>query len=311
MTDTNTQTEAAAESKAKTVVDDMASRRLFNTTDEAIAYLATCQTDFADFGNYPIAAPGLSSDEDGTLTFDPEIYNESMQIAVATLKERGEGANSSTVKAIVIYPSPSVAALIESGAGLDWIGALVAKEANHVAVRQLRKASGADEIAEAIQQMPTTLEAYTTAGRESTGGALEVYNDLWQTIKKGIAERSKPFQIANLSKKELRKSMESASYAAAVYPTLENRTKKDGTSASWFLIAAQYGQALAKAQGKDSAIFDRMLATRDEKKIEIADEDEDTEIDFEAMAAAVAKPEAAEADSTGDAPAPDTDGAAA
>lgn len=308
MTD-NTNTAAANESKVKTVLDDMAARVLFANADEATAYLARCQSDFADFGNYPIAAPGLSTDEDGALVFDPEIYNESMQIAVATLKERGEGAGSSTVKAIVIYPSPSVAALIESGAGLDWIGALVAKEANHVAVRQLRKAANADEIAEAIQQMPTTLDAYTTAGRESTGGALEVYNDLWQTIKKGIATQSKPFQIANLSKKELRKAMESASYAAAVYPTLENRTKKDGTSASWFLIAAQYGQALAKAAGKDSAVFDRMLATRNEKTIEIADEDEADDFDFEAMAAAaVATP--AE-DSTNPAPAADQDGAAA
>lgn len=293
MTDTTTNAAAtpATESKAKTALEDMAARKLFDTGASAIAYLAACQTDFADFGNYPIAAPGLSEDEEGNLVFDPEIYNESMQIAVATLKERGEGANSSTIKAIVIFPSPKPEALIATDSGLDWIAGLVAKEANHVAVRNLRKATNVDEINDAIGQMPTTLEAYTTSAKESTGGILEVYNDLWQTIKKGIASKSKPFALANLSKKELRKAMESASYAAAVYPTLENRTLKSGENASWFGIAAAFGKTLAETQGKDSTVFDRMLATRHEKAIEVADDEDSEEFDLSAMAATMtAKP---------------------
>lgn len=313
--------------KPKTVIDDMDSRRLFDSAEDAAAYLALCQADFTDFASYPIAPVGVSANEDtGEIEFDPEIYTEQMQIAVAVLTQRGEGPNSSTVKAIVIYPSPKPDALMESAEGQAWVAALVAKEANHVAVRQLRKAEDGDAIADAIGTMPTTLADYTTSGRESTGGILETFNDLWQVIKKAIGERSKAFALANLSKKELRKAMESASYAAAVYPTLETRKNKKGEPESFFQIAALFGQTLAKQGGKDSTIFDRMLQTRTEKKIDVATDDDEQDFDFEAMAAKVnakaaepATPAEGEApategdatnEPTGEAPAADSDGAA-
>ncbi len=314
--------------KPKTVIDDMDSRRLFDTAEDASAYLTLCQTDFTDFESYPIAPVGVSANEEtGVIEFDPEIYTEQMQIAIAVLTQRGEGPNSSTVKCIVIYPSPKPEALFESGEGQAWIAALVAKEANHVAVRQLRKADDAQAIADAIGTMPTTLADYTTSGRESTGGILETFNDLWQVIKKAIGERSKAFALANLSKKELRKAMESASYAAAVYPTLETRKNKKGEPESFFNIAALFGQTLAKQGGKDATIFDRMLSTRNEKKIDLATDDDEQDFDIEAMAVKVAAKaaetpaaeapategeatgEQAPADST-EAPTPDTDGSA-
>lgn len=313
MADATNTTPAADKAPApKTVIDDMDSRRVFANSDDAVAYLTACKSDFTDFASYPVAAAGLTEEGD----FDPEVYNDSMDVAVAVLTERGEGKNSSRVKAIVVFPAPKLEAVLESAQGREWLTGIMQKELNHVAVRQLRKATSEDEIADAIQTMPTSLEAYTTSGRESTGGILQAYNDLWQPIKKAIAEKSKPFAVANLSKKELRKAMESASYASAVYPSLENRTNKAGENASWFKLAATFGQVLAKNQGLDPTIFDRMLSTRDEKKIDVADDSDDADFDFEAMAQAVAKKddEAPAADSTDEAPAADatqdTDGAA-
>ena len=274
-----TTTEAAEESKkAQTVIDDMQSRALFDDMEAAGNYLAKCQESFSDFNSYPFAAVGLT--EEG---FDPDIYNDSMQIAVAVLTQRGEGAGSSTVKAIVVYPSPKPEALMDSAAGRDWIAGLVAKEANHVAVRQLRKAEDADAIADAIQTMPTTLDDYTTSGRESTGGILATYNDTWQIIKKAISAKSTPFRLANLSKKELRKAMESSAYALAVYPKLEDRTNKKGEPESLFVVAATYGQLLAAKKGLDSTIFDRALSQRDEKVIDAATDEDEEEFDFDAM----------------------------
>lgn len=313
------ETTAAAESteakapKVLTVIDDMDSRRLFDSPEDAANYIGKCQADYPDFNGYPVAAVGLTEDGD----FDPEVYTDEMQIAIAVLTQRGEGAGTSTVKAIVIYPSPKVSALLESTAGSDWIAALVAKEANHVAVRQLRKAEGADEIADAIQTMPTTIEAYTTSGRESTGGILQSYNDLWQPVKKAIGTKSTPFRLANLSKKELRKAMESSAYALSVYPKLEDRENKKGEKESLFAVAANYGVLLAKAKGLDPTIFERMIAQRDEKVIDVTDDEDEGDFDLEAMAAelAAAPAEATEDSTEADAPeAPaetqDTDGAA-
>lgn len=299
MNDT-TSTPAAAADKApkqKTVIDDMDNRRLFDSPEDAATYIGKCQTDFADFNSYPVAAVGLTEDGD----FDPEIYTDGMRIAVSVLTQRGEGAGSSTVKAIVIYPSPKLETVLESSTGRDWLTAIMEKELNHVAVRQLRKADGPDEIADAIQTMPTTLDGYTTSGRESTGGILQTYNDLWQLIKKAIGAKSTPFRLANLSKKELRKSMESSAYALAIYPKLEDRENKKGERESLFEVAANYGLVLAKAKGLDPTIFERMISQRDEKVISAdSDDEDDGDFDLEAMAAELVASEATE----------DTDGAA-
>lgn len=293
MTEETNTNAAATPAKAQTVIDDMAQRRMFDSTGEAEAYIAKCQEDFADFSGYPVAAAGLT--EAGE--FDPEIYTDEMRVGVYVLTKRGDGPNTTTVHCIVIAPAPKVtaflgladedAALFTNSAGLDWLTGIIDKEINHVTVRQLRKAENAQEIAEAVESMPTSLADFITSGRESTSGILETFNQLWQIIKKAVGTKSKPFALANLSKKELRKAMESASYAATVYPQLETRTNKKGEKESLFVLAATFGQLMAKQESLDSTIFDRMLTQRDQKEIEVADDGE--EFDLEAMAAAMAK----------------------
>lgn len=290
MNDTTSTPATQKAAKVRTVIDDMDNRRLFDSPEDAATYIAKCQTELADFNSYPVAAVGLTDEGD----FDPEIYNDSMRIAISVLTQRGEGAGSSTVKAIVIYPSPKLETVLESATGRDWLTAIMEKELNHVAVRQLRKAENADEIADAIQTMPTTLDGYTTSGRESTGGILQTYNDLWQLIKKAIGAKSTPFRLANLSKKELRKGMESSAYALAIYPKLEDRENKKGERESLFEVAANYGLVLAKAKGLDPTIFERMISQRDEKVIEATDDEDEGEFDLEAMAAQLIANESSE-----------------
>lgn len=256
--------DANAPSKQKTVLEDMEARRVFDSIEDAGTYLANAMAQFSDFESYPVAAPGLS--EDGE--FDPNIYNESMQPAVAVLSQRGEGAGSSTVKAIVIYPSPRLDALMSHAEGRTWLEKIVQKELNHVAVRQLRKA---ENIADVVDQMPTTLEAYITSNRESSGGILQAFEDLWKGIKKALGSKFRAWNLQNLSKKEMRRAMESASYAKETYPTLEDR----GDKPSLFVLAAQLGMSQAKKAGLDPAIFERFLATRDERVIDIETEDEE------------------------------------
>lgn len=299
--ETNTATESK-EQKVLTVIDDMEQRRMFDSTDEAAAYIAKCQEQFSDFGSYPVAAAGLTEEGD----FDSEVYTDEMRVGVYVLTKRGDGPNSTTVHCIVIAPAPKVTAFLglteadaasfTNSAGVEWLTGIIDKEINHVTVRQLRKAENAQEIAEAVESMPTSLGDFITSGRESTSGILETFNQLWQIIKKGMGAKSKPFALANLSKKELRKAMESASYAETVYPQLETRTNKKGEPESLFVLAATFGQMLAKQESMDSTIFDRMLSQRNEKEIAVADDEED--FDLEAMAASLAKKDDGEQPST-------------
>lgn len=279
----NTSTESTETTKAKTVIDDMASRRLFDSVDEATAYIQKCQTDLSDFGEQPIAAVGLTGEGE----FDPEIYNDSMRIAVSVLTKRGQGVGSSTVAAIVIYPSPKIEAILADPAGTAWLTAMMEKELNHVAVRNLRRVGTKDgpTFEDAVESMPSTIADYVTSSRDATSGILAVYNDLWQIIKKALGKQFKAFGLANLSKKELRKAIESAGYAAQIYPQLEERvSKKTGEKESLFEIASRFGILLAKEQGLDPAFFERALEDRNERVIDIAD-DEEEEFDLEAMAA--------------------------
>jgi hypothetical protein len=297
---------APAAAKILTVIDDMDQRRVFESTDEAAAYIQKCQTDFPDFDAYPVAAVGLTDEGD----FDSEVYNEDMRIAVSVLSQRANSAmnptNTSRVHCIVIYPMPKLAAILgadpegfTNASGLAWLQSAMETELNHVAVRNLRKAADAQEIAEAVEGMPTTIGDYISSGRETSSGILESFNQLWQIIKKGMGAKSKPFALANLSKKELRKAMESSSYAATVYPQLETRVNKKGEPESLFVLASKFGQVLAKENSLDPAIFDRMISLRDEKQIDVADDE--AEFDLEAMAASIKK--AAATESTEAAPA--------
>lgn len=302
-TDTTTQTVVTppeAAPKPKTVVDDMESRRVFSSneqgtaTEHATAYLARCMAEYADFESYPVAAPGLDGE---TGEFDPEIYTDGMNVGVAVLTQRGEGAGLSTVKAIVIYPSPSLEMVLASDEGRDWLSTRVMdKELNHIAVRQLRKA---EQIGDVVDQMPRTLDDYITSNRES-GGIMQAFEDLWKGVKKTLGLKFRPWALANLSKKEMRRGMESRSYALENYPKLEDRGEG---KESLFVLAAQLGKLQATKGAMDPAIFDRWLSTRNEKEIETADEDEEISLDdLEAAFTTGATPAtpAADADATGD-----------
>lgn len=288
MADTNTQTAPATTTpattvpaKVKDVLNDMDSRRILPNPTEATAYIAKCMADFPDFGKYPVAAPGVSVSEEGGLVFDPEVYGEGVAVMVAVLTQRGDGPNQSTVKAIVIAPIPTFEAILANPGGNAWAKRILEKELNHVSVRQLRKA---ENVADAVDSMPKTLEDYITSDR-GAGGILQAYEDLWRPIKNNMGKLSRSWRLANLSKKELRRALESAAYALEYYPTLEET--KQG---SLFVFALNGLIVTAKKQGLDPTIFERWLANRDEATIDIKDDDED-DFDESKLFAAMLAPE--------------------
>lgn len=283
---TTTVAPAAAIAKApepKNVRDDMDSRRILPNAEEATAYLAKCMADFADFNSYPVAAPGLSVNaETNALVFDPEVYSDGTAIMVSVLTQRAEeeGARSS-VKAIVIAPVPTFSAILANPEGAAWMQRIVEKELNHVAVRQLRKA---EDIAEAVDSMPKTLTDYISSDR-GTGGILQAYEELWRPIKNNMGKLSRSWKLMNLSKKELRRALESSAYASEYYPTLEE--SKQG---SLFVFALNGLIDHAKKNGFDPTIFERWLSGRNEKVIDAKAEDDEEEFSLDDLTSAMAAP---------------------
>jgi hypothetical protein len=149
----------------------------------------------------------------------------------------------------------------------------VDKELNHVAVRLLRTA---DDMETVKDQMPLTIADYITSSRESTGGIMETFNTLFKGIIAAVAAKSPIWAKARLTKNELKKAFESKAYALEYYSKLEDR----GDKPSLFVMALGLGKNEAEKRGLDPAIFDKWLATRDEKPLNTKSDDDDAD-DFD------------------------------
>lgn len=260
-----------ANEKTKTVADDMRQRRTFypeaeaSALESATSYLAKCMDDFDDFDSYPVVAPGMSADEEGNTVFDPDVYSDSVGVIVGVLKKKGEG-----VKCIFMAPIPNLPALVttEDEAAHSWAVGILEKEANHVAVRHLRDA---DDLEDARNQMPHSVEAYTTSSRGVTSGIMQAFDDLYKNISQTIGSKVGAWSRARLNKSDLRRALESSAYAREYYAALEER----GDSPSLFVIALDLGIRAAKEKGLDPTIFERWKATRDEKPFTATEDDED------------------------------------
>jgi hypothetical protein len=283
-------TAAAAESKAKTVADDMDNRRIFATADDAAQYLGQCAERFADFGTMTLAAPGI--DAEGN--FDPEVYTDSMDVMVTLLR------NKSKIKAIVVAPTPKPHVLLglsaddyaalDNATGKAWIEKILHKEMNHVAVRALRDA---EDVSVVIDQMPTTIEGYLEPGRGDSG-IMEAFNELYKQINTALAAKVPAWAKARLIKSELKKAFESKAYAENFYPVLE-----DFKGTSLFVAGLNLGLAAAKRKGLDGAIFQRWLDTRNQKPFTAGatdDEDEEFSLDIGAMSESMLAEESTDAD---------------
>lgn len=284
MADTETTATESKTPKAKTVAEDMDSRRIFPHIGEATAYLHATAAAIPDFKEQTIAAPGM--DEDGN--FDSTIYTPETAVMVSVLRKQGKG-----VKAIVVAPIPTLDQLLANEAARGWVDKIIAKELNHVAVRQLREA---EDVTTVVDQMPTTLDAYITSSRE-TGGIIETFNELYKLINATLGGKLPVWQKARLTKGELKKAMESRGYALEYYSALE-----DYKGQSLFQTALELGINAAKRKGLDPTIFERWLSTRDAKVFTPGDEDEDEEaLDLDSLTDSLL---AEDADEGEEAPAP-------
>lgn len=286
----NTATEGTKEAKAVKVIEGMAQRRFFDTTEDAANYLAACADSFTDFNDQPIAARGLSVDENGNAVFDSELYSDDMRVMIAVLTNKGEkGADGkrapSTVKAIVITPAPKLETILANADARGWLDKIVNTELNHIAVRQLRNAAEIDTVAD---QMPASLAEYMASGRDSTGGIIDAFNELYKELNELFKKASKAWSKRRLTKPEIKNALQSRAFALDSFAELEDRGEGKESLFDMFL---KLGIDAAKNQGKDPTIFERWLETRANKVIDTddSDEDEDDDIDdFDALAAMVA-----------------------
>jgi hypothetical protein len=284
MTDQATTTPAAP--KPLTVAEDMDARRIFPSVEEAAAYLAASAERFTDFGDIPLAMPGLVKDEEGNVVVneesgqpetDPAIYTESVDVMVALLRKQKGG-----VKAIVVAPIPKISVLQESESGQAWVGKILHKELNHVAVRHLRDA---EDVLSFVDQMPTTIEGYISSER-GVGGIMETFDALYKGIDAALSTKLPVWSKARFIKSELKKALESKGYASEFYPALE-----DYKGQSLFEAALDIGVNAAKRKGLDPTIFERWKSTRNAKTYTPGEDEDEDELNLDSLTDALLEAE--------------------
>ncbi len=263
-------TEQTETKETPKTVADIDSRKTFASVADALNYIGEIG-EYVGFGDLQQAIVGAVTNDAGNVTLDPAIYDESMEVAVAIVSEKVAGAKMKPI-ALAVYPTPAAQAVLASEEGLAWVAKLIEKESNLVAMRALRKS---DNIEESASAMPTTIASYITPSREAATGILATYEAVWKDVKALMAKKSRAWSIANFSKKELRRAIESASYASGTYPKVE----KGGGESSLFVFAAGLGKLLATKAGLDTAFFDNAIAKRNEHVINIDDEDGELTLD--------------------------------
>lgn len=263
-----------AEDRRETVTEGMDARRVFANADEAANYLNHCAETFKDFGDTPLAAPGM--DDEGN--FDSAIYGPGIEVMVSTLREQKKG-----VRAIVVMPVPTLDALLADDAGKSWVQKIIHKELNHVAVRDLRNAAN---VLTVVDQMPINMTGYITSG-QGTSGIMGSYDTLYQELNKDLSTKSKLWNKARFTKGDLKAALESKAFAEEYYPALENRGEG---KPSLFALALDSLIIVAKKRGLDPAIFQRWKDTR--TTVALADDEDSEDFDADALANSMVSDEA-------------------
>lgn len=285
------QTEAA---KAKTVENDMPSRRIFTTLEEMVAYLAAQSESLSDFGDYPFIAKGFDPE---TGEFDPAVYSDGMVPMVVKVTKRSEKTGEgSKVKAIVVTPIPTLEALIDSEQGREWVRAKVMTALNKAVADPLRDAEDPASVAD---QIPGTMNDFLTS-ESSNKSALGTFDSLYKELDALFKKLSAPWERARLRKADIKKSLESTAYALSVFPTLENRG--EGRK-SLFVQFLEAGEKAAVGRGLDPAIFRKWMDNRDKTSANLDDGDEDIDFDTEDLLAKLGQVAGSESSPTEDAPA--------
>lgn len=279
-----------ADTKLKSIQDDMPSARFFATPAEAAAALTSDQSTYADIGDAIIVSPvdakrgvsALGMDDEGNFVFDSEMFSPGTRVMISKLSTRVDGEKSK-LKGIVVAPVPSEEQILADEAGRAWLSKIINTELQRLSVSGLRDRKDAPtdiQSAAVLDSMPKCLADFVTSSRGGSSTLMQAFEENWKIIKAGLAKLSPSWVRANITKREFIYSMSSKAYAFAEFATLE-----ENKAGSLFEMAIRGFKAKAMEQGLDYSIFDQWAATRDEKVIEAKAEEDDQEFDFDAFAA--------------------------
>lgn len=206
-------------------------RNIHESFESAVAAFQKGAAEAEKHGVPALFEPKLffAHDESGEVATDSEgnpIMLESAidsRFAVAVVGARVKKGNKveTGIKALVIFPIPSLAQFIAGGEA--WLNKIAEKEAAHVAFRNLRQAVTLDELQAANASMPFDVDGYIASYNSGDGLDTETIDAVWSDVRKFIKSEAASLYGLMPAKQEVIKSIRSTSYAMQEHPELEKR----------------------------------------------------------------------------------------
>lgn len=296
--------EAPATATKKKGMDSVPQRRLFDSLEAGYTALMAMLDEIEGAPDLPLIIAGKSIDPtNGEATIDPTVYDgQRTMLAIlnekvmkpknATAKDDDAGSYGFKPRAIVLTPVPTLDAILADDTGKKWLNAIIETQLNNTAFRKLRKPGAI--LADGQSLLPLTLADFVTSETSgSNSGMTASFNELFADVNKSLETLSLTFKNGKPGKKAvLQNALESAAFARAMFPALEQPTKKfpAGLLVTWLQLA----EGLAVQRGLDPAVFQHWLATRNEAAAQLDEDEAEEELDLSAVLAGLAKPAAAE-----------------
>ena len=216
------------EAKVDAIAKAMRSREIFATPAEALAKFSKAAADTDSFYGLPVSIKGLIVGADGNPTLDPVIYA-NCGVALAYVGERVTplGGNEKSakivgIKAITIFPIPTIDQFIAGEAGKAWVARQIEKECALVFFRPLRAAVTTSELTTAVDKGPATVADYLTEySRSGSGLDTETFDALWAGFRTALKAQQPVVSKLIPGKAEVIKCIRSKSYATSAFPELE------------------------------------------------------------------------------------------
>lgn len=188
--------------------DKLASRTVFDSLEKAVAaFTAATAVD--------PAVPFFRADDEA---FD------GMNAAVSVIGIRDKSQKADGIKAIVLFPIPSLDAFLESEKGREWLDKISDKEASHVSFRGLRNAETLEELANEFAAMPSSVEDIVTQHTRSGGLDTDTFDAVWSPLRALLKKQMAALYSAMPNQKaEVLRAIRSSKAAAQISNDLESR----------------------------------------------------------------------------------------
>lgn len=192
----------------------MDSRTVYPSIQAAYDAMTKAGEATESFFGLPIAVVGYDEETD---TVDESIYNGSNAVLayVGARNIKIDGKDRNSVKAVVIYPVPTVESFLAGGdAASAWLEKIIQKEAGHVAFRNFRDANTLAELMNGAKAAPRSVDDYVTASnREGSGLDTETFDALWNSFRNMLKKEQPALNALLPSKADTIKAIRSKAFA--------------------------------------------------------------------------------------------------